>query len=276
LNLFEQPDNIDDCVGNAEDLMPNQRMKSMSDLHVLGYLDGQKQLGFDAKLRWFPVLRYAADYLSYHLRQENDPVLRVAVVNALEILLRSEPKRRFLVRLIIHLPKHLRGPRRSSSSRANFRDDHDSNDCDPDESSSLSRDNGDHAAGWLEQIPNDDSSNKETRHNFSPPTSQSASDDVPVTIRPRSDQSKRELTRAPSHTSVIAGGIGGLVTASHTTALHVACYLGWKPLVDCLLEHSEFRSEMNQLNEDGITPASYAVKGAFWVVTSAETLTGAS
>ncbi|KKO98547.1 hypothetical protein THAR02_09342 [Trichoderma harzianum] len=248
--VLEQPDDEQNKMSYVES--PGLELRSPQQLyeaHRTGAPPGPHQLSYETKCWKFPLVEYAANNLGHHLSKLKISAEKNDIVKLLVGLLSKRPKRNFLIRALQKSYDRL--------SPIEAEDTDDSDDSDDSDTGSIGvgrlRFSAMRRIDFDADLSSDDemfSSSIVIRNPRRYRTTHSSSK------RSRIIREQKQLLQHQDNTE------------REITALHIAAFLGWPPLVTELIENHNQPLDIDCLDPDDKTPLMIAARGKHWDVVS--------
>lgn len=306
LRVLEQPDDEYNQMSYVEDnrLEFRSPQQLYRDYQAKGAY-GPRQLSYGTKCLKFPLVEYAANSLGYHLRRLEMSSDAKDIVESLVELVSRRPKRNFLIRVLQYAYDRISGVEYGdtvdddsdswSSGTGGlqyfFREDVDSEKdsaIDYEDSDSFVSENTRITSRFgyapLVRPPGTPERSQSLPRRSKPRWSQwstspddaeqpqwaQSRDDTDQSQWPPSPDDAEQLQWGPSRDdaeqSQLLQSQGS--TEHQITALHIAAFLGWPPLVTKLVENCENALHIDSIDTNGRTPLIIAAKAKNWDVVS--------
>ncbi|KAI8628105.1 hypothetical protein F5Y19DRAFT_153729 [Xylariaceae sp. FL1651] len=302
LTVLEQPDDEENQMSYADDLdtIPDDRSAAeFFRTHRPGLFSTQR-LSFDNKRRIFPFVDYAGPALGYHLRKIPSGSESTDLVSSLIKLLQDRPKRNFFLRVLSehNLPQPYIRQNLVALADSDKESAYSFNsvDLDDDDILNLQENTEDaqseHEVDWiLKRILEDSDFDSDSDSDAQSTSSQSSASllgrstgrssplnaemntsetDIEPEASSQLGQSEvgddGEEEGSTAHDSDGEPNTSEIGVPRVVTPLHLAAYLGWKPLITKLVEMPEAVIDINTIDPWDRTPIIIAVNEGNWDV----------
>ncbi|KAJ5436706.1 hypothetical protein N7445_007591 [Penicillium cf. griseofulvum] len=236
LKALEQPDDVENQQSYADDLYDIPDRRTANEILESAKSTRHRRLSYNQKRAKFPFLIYASEFLPYHLRD-----------------LGTVPtKKDFLIRTMSEYYPQLG---HASRILEPFSLTEDPSDAGTISAGMISAGGSDDSALWEEVSPVLPSSPIDTYDSHI----ESGAQELPLSLVNESPSNIH-----PGHD--LSRGLPTATVERETTALHLAVFLGWLPIVTHLLDSTKQRVDINAVDMEGRTPLIMAAGERHWDV----------
>jgi ankyrin repeat protein len=255
LKALEQPDDVENQQSYADDLYDIPDPRTANEILESAKSTRHRRLSYNQKRAKFPFHIYASEFLPRHLRDLGTVSVLDDILYSLQRLLQDRPKRLFLIRTMSEYYPQLGHASRLLQQFPLAEDFVLPSDAGTISAGMISAGESDDPVPWEEVSPVLPSSPTDSHDSHIESEDQelhlSLVDESPSKIHPDHDLSR---------------GLPPATVERETTALHLAVFLGWPPIVTHLLDSTKQQVAINAVDMDGRTPLIIAAGERHWDV----------